>query len=287
MATNTTHLSSRMVFLNSDNAWKSLSSSEKIFLFDDVIYCPPTCGMTLKLKSLQFCNSAYTIGSQSNKIRFTVSSSPAVHHDIVIEEGFYNSGSFLKILQAQVTAKFDADVVTAAYSTITGKFSFTYAGPSGSLGINPSGTTCFEPLGFPRGRTDVLPSTGLGVANFSGLNSLYFEILNIPTSSLDTRTRAASNTLARVNADSPSGSMVYFTDTSSSSLRLNTSTLNVFHCRLTDRYGSQIDFNSIPWEASLVVDFFHVIAPRDVQTLEKEMKVHVDQPEPQPVPMET
>jgi hypothetical protein len=285
MATNTTHLSSRMVFLNSDNAWKSLSSSEKIFLFDDVIYCPPTCGMTLKLKSLQFCNSAYTIGSQSNQIRFTVSSSPAVHHDIVIDPGFYNAGSFLKILQAQVTAEFGAGVVTAAYSTITGKFSFTYTG-SGSLGINPSGTTCFEPLGFPRGRTGVL-YTSLGVANFSGLNSLYFEILNIPTSSLDTRTRAASNTLARVNADSPSGSMVYFTDTSSSSLRLNTSTLNVFHCRLTDRYGSQIDFNSIPWEASLVVDFFHVIAPRDVQTLEKEMKVHVDQPEPQPVPMET
>ena len=282
MATNTTHLSSRMVFLNSDNAWKSLSSSEKIFLFDDVIYCPPTCGMTLKLKSLQFCNSAYTIGSQSNKIRFTVSSSPVVNHDIVIEAGFYNAGSFLKILQGEITDAFGAGVVTAAYSTTSGKFSFTYTG-SGSLGINPSGTTCFEPLGFPRGRTDVLPSTGLGVANFSGLNSLYFEILNIPTSSLDTRTRAASNTLARVNADSPSGSMVYFTDTSSSSLRLNTSTLNVFHCRLTDRYGSQIDFNSIPWEASLVVDFFHVIAPRDVQTLEKEMKVHVDQPEPQPV----
>jgi len=283
MATNTTHLSSRMVFLNSDNAWKSLSSSEKIFLFDDVIYCPPTCGMTLKLKSLQFCNSAYTIGSQSNKIRFTVSSTavpavPAVHHDIVIEKGFYNAGSFLKILQGEITDAFGTGFVTAAYSTTSGKFSFTYAGPSGSLGINPSGTTCFEPLGFPRGRTDVLPSTGLGVANFSGLNSLYFEILNIPTSSLDTRTRAASNTLARVNADSPSGSMVYFTDTSSSSLRLNTSTLNVFHCRLTDRYGSQIDFNSIPWEASLVVDFFHVIAPRDVQTLEKEMKVQIDQP---------
>ena len=155
MATNTTHLSSRMVFLNSDNAWKSLSSSEKIFLFDDVIYCPPTCGMTLKLKSLQFCNSAYTIGSESNKIRFTVSSSPVVHHDIVIDPGFYSSSSFLKILQEQVTAEFGAGVVTAAYSTTSGKFSFTYTG-SGSLGLNPSGTTCFEPLGFPRGLTDVL-----------------------------------------------------------------------------------------------------------------------------------
>ena len=286
MATNTTHLSSRMVFLNSDNAWKSLSSSEKIFLFDDVIYCPPTVGMTLKLKSLQFCNSVYTIGSHSNQIRFTVSGSPAVHHDIVIDSGFYSSGSFLKILQEKVTAAFGAGVVTVAYSSISGKFSFTYTG-SGSLGINPSGTTCFEPLGFPRGLTDVL-YTSLGVANFSGLNSLYFEILNIPTSSLDTRTQAASNTLARVNVDAPSGNMVYLTDTSSSSLRLKTSTLNVFHCRLTDRYGSQIDFNKIPWEASLVVDFFHVIAPREYQTLEKEMvKVTDPKPESEPEPMET
>ena len=282
MATNTTHLSSRMVFLNSDNAWKSLSSSEKIFLFDDVIYCPPTVGMTLKLKSLQFCNSAYTIGSQSNQIRFTVSGSPAVHHDIVIDSGFYSSGSFLKILQEKVTAAFPSVSLrpTVAYSAISGRFSFVQVGGGTPFGINPSGTTCFEPLGFPRGLTDVL-YTPLNVANFSGLNSLYFEILNIPTSSLDTRTQAASNTLARVNVDAPSGNMVYFTDTSSSSLRLNTSTLNVFHCRLTDRYGSPIDFNKIPWEASLVVDFFHVIAPREYQTLTKELKV--EEPKPKPV----
>ena len=269
MATNTTHLSSRMVFLNSDQAWKTLSSSEKIFLFSDVIYCPPTCGMTLKLKSLQFCNSAYTIGPLNNQIRFTVSSSPPVDHNMVLDHGFYSSVSFRNHLQEKLTSAFGEGVAVLSYSSTNGKYKFTYSGAN-SLGVNPSGTSCFEPLGFPRGQSEVLYSSVMpNPANFSGLNSLYFEILNVPTSSLDTRTSSASNTLARVNVDKPSGSMVYFTDTSASSLRLNTSTLNVFHCRLTDRYGGPIDFNNVPWEASLVVDFFHVVAPREVRSLEK------------------
>jgi hypothetical protein len=238
-------------------------------LFADVIYCPPTCGMTLKLKSLQFCNSAYTIASNNNQIRFTVSSDPPVDHNIVLDHGFYSSTSFLAHLQEKLTSAFGDGVVVGSYSSTNGKYKFTYTGGN-SLGVNPAGTTCYEPLGFPRTQAEILYSSVMPhPANFSGLNSLYFEILNIPTSSLDTRTRSASNTLARVNVDRPSGSMVYFTDTSASSLRLNTSTLNVFHTRLTDRYGGAIDFNSVPWEASLVVDFFHLVAPREVRTLEK------------------
>jgi len=68
--------------------------------------------------------------------------------------------------------------------------------------------------------------------------------------------------LARVNVDAETGQFVYYTDESNTRLRLNLKTLNVFHCRLSDRHGAPIDFNGIGWECSLLVSFHYLVSPR-------------------------
>jgi len=257
-----------MIYLSSANAFKNLGVSEHLFFFDDTIHCAPNIGMTLSLTSLQFCNSQYTVNDNNNKIDLRFSAGGAYSSTMItVPSGFYSQSSFAAEVQSLMNAAFVQNHIVITFNFKTGKFSLRAAdNETHFLGIYREGTTCFDPLGFPRS-TSVVPAVdGLLImpqpCDFSGLNSIYFEMLNIPVNALDSRTGGRSSVLARVNVDAETGQFVYYTDESNTRLRLNLKTLNVFHCRLSDRHGAPIDFNGIGWECSLLVSFHYLVSPR-------------------------
>ena len=255
------HLSSKQIFLSSNDAYKHITSGEKIFVFNDPIQAPSNIEMSLSLSSVAFCNSQYTINSKNNLILLKFSSgTPEVQ--ITIPDGFYSANRFVIGFQAELDSTFGANQFAVTYNNINGRF--TLDGPNNFTGVFLSGsgnlkTNCFEPLGYPRDDVSVLTDSNgklimPQVADFSGLNSVYFEMMNLNSSCLDSRGHNSS-TLARINVTKNPGGYVYFNNESNSRFRIYSKTINVFHIKLTDRYSQTIDFNSVPWECSLVVDF--------------------------------
>jgi len=272
MAANDTHMSTRMIYLSSANAYKTIGTGESLFYFDDIIHCPQNIGMTLRLTSLQFCNSQYTVTAGRNDkidLRF---SPEAAYSDttITIASGFYTHFSFNAAVQTVLNDTFSVDYIVMGFNSRLGKFQFT--GDDNFRGIWRDGTTCFGPLGYPRNASKVEAGNGFlmmpNPCNFSGLTSLYFEMLNIPTNALDSRTGMKSSVLARVNVDAETGAFVYYRDDSATRLRLTATSLNVFHCRITDAYNDAVDFNGIGWSCSLLVSFHYNVTPRPYPSLE-------------------
>jgi len=268
-----THLGSKQVFLTNTSCYKSVSSGEAIFVFNDVIEAPPNVVMSIGLQSLAFCNSRYTINSTNNLVLLKFASG-TLEVQITVPVGFYSASSFITAFQTTLDETFGDSVFAATYNKTTGRI--TLDGPSSFLGVFLTGTTgkttCFEPLGYSRGDASALTdSNGVvvmpTVADFSGLNSVYFELMNVGSNCLDSRA-PSSSTLARVNCTGNPGQFVFYESDRHPRLRITSRTLNIFHVRMTDRYGTVVDLNDVPWEATLEVIFSKVVAREHVPSVQ-------------------
>ena len=71
-----------------------------------------------------------------------------------------------------------------------------------------------------------------------------------------------------MNCTGNPGQFVFYESDQHTRLRISSRTLNIFHVRMTDRYGTVVDFNDVPWELTLVVDFSKVIAREHVPSVQ-------------------
>ena len=250
-----THLSSRQIYLNSLTPTIRVSNGEDIFTFDNPVEVPQGVTALVSLESMSFANSAYNIDARNSTLVLGFSTG---YTAIVLEPGFYSFMTLVDVLNTKMTSV----SVVAEYLPTFGKLRFT--GTSSFLGIYKEAggfsTTALVPIGYNPSLA-VESATG-GVltmsllANLSGLQCVYVNLVNLGCQNLDSRSDSTT-TLARIDVNANPSEFVFFVNTHGYKTAVTNRLLQQFHVRLEDQAGSVIDLQNIPYSMTLQVDFMY------------------------------
>lgn len=213
------------------------------------------------LESAVFPVSFYIINYSNNIFSYTIN-----HHEvntdytITIPVGNYD----YKTLFTEMTTLFNANghSFTLTLNETSGIMTIEYHPISGRVfyRINHSLSTCFRVLGFDY-KTDYFPTANILLAPFAlnllGIKKLKIYCPQFSSSNLDTTNYATTTLISTVINDQPPwGQINYYNNTGEAGSKLRVFEMNNIDIRVTDEYGSLVNFNNCDWSMTFVLSTF-------------------------------
>jgi len=234
-----THVSSRQVHLNSDDA-DFTNEKNFLFFFNDIITSPPNVQMLVTLVNATIPMSFYVVTENNNKLVVNLET-------YIIPTGNYTILEIINLIETNISI-----LTNIIYSKITNKISMT-----GSSSFFLSATsTCHRLLGFSKGihssSTNILTSDR--TVNVAGVSSIFVHT-NLLTDSIDSRTGGYSNLLARIPVDASRNGFLNFSPDISFRAMIANRTIDFITVSLEDDDNNNIDLNGQHFQLTLQFDF--------------------------------
>ena len=250
---NDTPLSAKQIYLDSKDAtFKEDDNSRCLFYFKESLNPPDNVDIICSVVNFTCPISFYVVNSTNDRLDFGTASSTGSYQ---IAHGNYTATELASLLQTNLTI-----VSTVSYNKITNKFVFNALVPTPSFYF-ASTSTCLNLLGFSLGTTHYSSNFFGGhqllsdnVINLSGPNSIYIHS-NLLTYSLDSRTGALSNILARVPIDTDRNGILQYSPEMPFKTILRNKTIDYIAIKLEDDEERSIDFNGLHWAITLQIDY--------------------------------
>ena len=213
------------------------------------------------LESAVFPVSFYIINYSNNVFSYTIFHLAVyTNYSITIPVGNYD----YKTLFTAMTTLFNANGhhFTLTLNETSGIMTMEYKPTSGRVfyRINHSLSTCFRVLGFDY-NTDYFPTANILVAPFAlnllGIKKLKIYCPQFSSSNLDTSNYATTTLISTVINDQPPwGQINYYNNTGEAGSKLRVFEMNNIDIRVTDEYGSLVNFNNCDWSMTFVLSTF-------------------------------
>lgn len=213
------------------------------------------------LESAVFPVSFYIINYSNNIFNYTIFHLGVyTNYSITIPVGNYD----YKTLFTAMTTLFDANGhhFTLTLNETSGIMTMEYHPTSGRVfyRINHSLSTCFRVLGFDY-KTDYFPTANILLAPFAlnllGIKKLKIYCPQFSSSNLDTTNYATTTLISTVINDQPPwGQINYYNNTGEAGSKLRVFEMNNIDIRVTDEYGSLVNFNNCDWSMTFVLSTF-------------------------------
>jgi hypothetical protein len=256
MTTKTTRIDSRLISLNSADAYLKNNTT---FLSDIIFRLPGLLKKESDIKHVQYQIvdaqipvSFYNVNYTNNVLNYQIAS---VNYSITATPGNYNFTS----LATQLISKFIANghTFTITINKQTGIVTFSTAATNFTF---LSGSSMFSILGIITTKTSTsfnlvadYPFNVLGVTKIK-IVSTFFNSYNI-----DSKNNGLSNNLALIPVDQPSFGLIVYENKSNSKYTLRTDTLDEIDLQLYDQNNNLINFNNINWELTILLEIIREV----------------------------
>lgn len=257
MATKTTRIDSRLISLNSADAYLKNNST---FLSDVIFRLPGLLKKESDIKHVQYQIvdgqipvSFYNVNYTNNVLNYQIAS---VNYSITATPGNYSFTSLATNLIANfltnghtftITINKQTGIIT--FSTTATNFTFLLAGSSIFSILGLMATTNSTSFNL----TCVYPFNLLGITKIK-IVSQFFNSYNI-----DSANNGLSNNLALIPVDQPSFGLIVYENKSNSKYTLRTDTLDEIDLQLLDQNNNLINFNNIDWQLTILLEITRVI----------------------------
>lgn len=213
------------------------------------------------LESAVFPVSFYIINYSNHILSYTIFHLAVyTNYSITIPVGNYD----YKTLFTTMTTLFNANghnfVLTL--NETNGIMTMEYKPTSGRVfyRINHALSSCFRILGFDY-NTDYFPTSNILIAPFAlnllGIKKLKIYCPQFSSSNLDTQNYATTTLISTVINDQPPwGQINYYNNTGETGSKLRVFEMNDIDIRITDEYGSLVNFNNCDWSMTFVLSIF-------------------------------
>ena len=253
------------IFLNSDEAELSITSSHKKFYLSELISVNPDTNILIGLTSFECPYSFYTIRQGINDqitLGFDTASYPSGEfRTSFIPEGNYDIDDFLIVL-ASLNC-FIASGISITFNNKTNKLTLTRAGAYNKIAFTIS-TTCYTELGIPKnqlinlGLTGVLnlttPLTLGNTINLAGSSCIYVRINNLGIKNLNSR-GDSDGIIGKVSCDVLPNEFIYFNPAEYFYYITNKSQIRELDIDILDDQNRRINLNGGVYSLSLSLKF--------------------------------
>lgn len=192
--------------------------SDMLFYFDHPITKPVDYNISLRVSSFVFPVSFTLVNEDNNKLIIGSTT-------YTLTSANYNALSLKSHLLTLLPSGF-----SITYNSTTEKYTFSY---SSDFTIS-SESTCLTLLGFTNGIDHTSSSSTLTsdtMINLSGTNVIYVDIPNVSTSNLSSKTGMKTSIIKSIAINVAPASVMFYDDTTSSSVFLQEEALSFFHIR--------------------------------------------------------
>ena len=256
MSTKTTRIDSRLISLNSADAFLKNNGT---FLSDVIFRLPGLLKKESDIRHVQYQVvdsqipvSFYNVNYTNNVLNYQIAS---INYSITADPGNYSFTSLATNLIAKFLANGHIFTITinknngiVTFSTTATNFTFFSSSSMFSiLGlIATTNSTSFN-------LTCVYPFNVLGVTKIK-IVSQFFNSYNI-----DSKNNGLSNNLALIPVDQPSFGLIVYENKSNSKYTLRTDTLDEIDLQFFDQNNNLINFNNINWELTILLEITRVV----------------------------
>lgn len=224
------------------------------------------------LESAVFPVSFYIINYSNNVFSYTIFHLAVyTNYSIAIPVGNYDYKTLFTVMTTLFSANghhFDltlnetSGIMTMEYKPTSGRVFYK---------INSSLSTCFRILGFDY-KTDYFPTANILVAPFAlnllGIKKLKIYCPQFSTSNLDTNNYATTTLISTILNDQPPwGQINYYDNTGDAGSRLKIFEMNVIDIRITDEYGSLVNFNNCDWSMTFILRIYRKLQQKSINKL--------------------
>jgi len=251
MSTKTTRIDSRLISLNSADAYLKNNTT---FLSDVLFKLPGLLKKESDIRHVQYQVvdsqipvSFYNVNYTNNVLNYQIAS---VNYSITATPGNYNFTSLATNLISKfltnghtftITINKQTGIIT--FSTTTTNFTFLL------------GSSMFSILGLLTTKNSTsfnlvadYPFNVLGVTKIK-IVSQFFNSYNV-----DSKNNGLSNNLALIPVDQPSFGLIVYENKSNSKYTLRTDTLDEIDLQFFDQNNNLINFNNINWELTILLE---------------------------------
>lgn len=251
---NDTHLSSKSLFLQSDDCAISISDTHKSFYLNEGLNPPADTTMMIALTSFEMPYSYYNVVSERNdELQILVG-----REEVTINVGSRNFdgsqlGDKLTSLLALYTTQLDT-TIKVIFNQSTHKFTFL----SDLLPFTIVSTTLWKELGFKKD-VENYTSSGLilnapNMANLSGTSSIFVRILNLGINNYDSRGKKIG-VIGKINVNCNAGHFIFYENKESIYYKIQERSLNFLEVQLTDDEGRDLNLNGGEWSMVLTIHY--------------------------------
>lgn len=233
------------LFLNSVDASEYINNSHSEPIFNlPQITIPKSSVIKLGIQAAQIPHSFYNIDDINNRLTYEINGLGTQTYNI--PQGNYNVNTLGFILNA-------ATGITFQYISTTNTYIMAHALPFEIYGTS----NCMELLGL---QEDVDYASDMDNSIYSDRSINLFPIKNICllshnfiTNNVSTTDTSLANYLLSIPNNTPSNSIIYYTNSSQLLTNVNSITnITSFHVKLVDQRGRLIDLNGHHW--SVVIE---------------------------------
>lgn len=242
---NDTDIGSQSIYLHSNDATITISSSEKIFYFKKNIIAPSGYKLLIGLTNLTMPNTMYNVTSSSNNI---VINDGTTDHSFDITVGNYTAEDLATEINTAISAyggcNFESD---------NNVFEFT-------LGTNTiQSTTMLRQLGL----RDQLPTgndsgsskyTAKNVCDMGGVTNIYLRLRNLTMNNIDSR-GLSSNIISSIVNPTNYGGYIFYQPPEVLYYLVAERAISHLDIEMTDQEGNLLELNGVDFNLTFTVHY--------------------------------
>lgn len=222
---------------------------------DDILY------VSCALLSCEIPVSFYNININNQILIYTIN---GIEYTLIVSEGNYNAISFMNAFTSQFNADTHGHTISISFNKITGKLTITKTLGIYDIIFKSSGSSMYEVLGLLED-VDYTITTALTapyMLNLLGVKKLKIFSNSISLQNYDSNGHTSGSLLQTISVDVPSYSLLVYQNNHLALSRVLNKTINEIHIEIRDENHKLIDFNSVFWDLTIVLNIYRKFIPQ-------------------------